>query len=95
MQEKISLAAACPLICAEPGCLVGISTQNIVGDKGHCLACKRNTCNKCRMVWHEDEECVADEERTLIMGMAKKEGWQSCFRCENLVELNTGCYHMM
>ncbi len=95
MQEKISLAAACPLICAEPGCLVGISTQNIVGDKGHCLACKRNTCNKCRMGWHEDEECVADEERALIMGMAKKEGWQSCFRCGNLVELNTGCYHMM
>lgn len=93
-QEQASLAAACPLVCAEPGCLVGISAQNIVDNKGHCLACKRFTCSKCRMGWHEDKECLIDEEQELVMALAKKEGWQSCFHCGNLVELNFGCYHM-
>ena len=94
-KEQAKTAAACPLLCAEPGCLVGIRSEDVVDDKGHCPACKRYTCKRCRMRWHEDLECAVDEEQELVMEMAKKEGWQSCYHCGNLVELDFGCYHMM
>lgn len=43
---------------------------------------------------HKDEPCPEDAELKDVMNLAKKEGWQICYQCNNMVELNFGCNHM-
>ena len=79
-----------PAHCSVPK----LAVDNIVGSKGRCSACNRYTCAKCRKSWHDHTDCAVGEERAQVIEIAKKEGWQSCYRCGNLVEPNFGCYHM-
>ena len=81
---------SCSLVCAKSGCRVVISPENIVNGLGHCLACNNHTCTRCRMQAHKDEPCPSED----IMKLAKEEGWQMCYRCHNMIELNFGCNHM-
>ena len=50
--------------------------------------CNRNTYKACREAWHGDRPCSIDPEREAILLLAQKKGWQSCYMCNNLVELN-------
>jgi hypothetical protein len=93
-EKQRQIFSNCSLLCARRGCCVEIPENNITGNKGHCLACTGNTCKACRKVWHGDRPCSIDPEREAILQLAKKEGWQSCYRCKNMVELNLGCFHM-
>lgn len=86
--------ARCALYCAEQGCAVAIEQANIADNKGHCVACNRDTCKLCRLAWHGIEKCPTNEEREKTMALSKSEGWQSCYKCSNMVELNMGCYHI-
>ena len=83
--------ASCSLICAKSGCCVVIPPEKIVDGLGHCLACNNLTCRKCRMQAHKDEPCPKDAELWDVMNLAKKEEWQICYRCNNMIELNFGC----
>jgi len=38
--------------------------------------------------------CKVDEDRQAILAAAKEKGWQACYNCGNMVDLNTGCHHM-
>lgn len=93
-EKQRQIFSSCSLLCARRGCCVEIPENSITGKKGHCLACKGNTCKACRKDWHEDRPCSFDPDREAILQLAKKEGWQSCYRCNNMVELNLGCFHM-
>lgn len=86
--------ARCALYCAEQGCAVTIGQASIADNKGHCAACNRDTCNLCRLAWHGIDKCPTNEEREKIMALSKSEGWQTCYKCRNMVELNIGCYHI-
>ena len=94
-QKKHSeIVASCSLVCAKSGCRVIIPPEKIVDGLGHCSACNNHTCRKCRMQAHKDKPCVEDAELRDVMNLAKKEGWQICYRCNNMIELNFGCNHM-
>ena len=94
-QEKhLEIVASCSLVCAESGCRVVISPENIVEGLGHCLACNNYTCNRCRLQAHKKEPCPKDAELRDLMELAKKQGWQICYRCNNMIELNVGCNRM-
>ena len=90
-QKKHSeIVESCSLVCAKSGCCVVIPPDKIVDGLGHCLACNNYTCRSCRMQAHKGEPCPDDD----VMNLAKKEGWQRCYRCNNMIELNFGCNHM-
>jgi len=93
-EKQRQIFSNCSLLCARRGCCVEILENKITGMKGHCLACNGNTCKACRKAWHGDKPCSIDPEREAILQLAKKKGWQSCYRCNNMVELNLGCFHM-
>ena len=89
-KKQLEIVESCTLVCAKSGCRVVISPENIVEDLGHCLACNNHICTMCRMQAHKDEPCPNED----VMNLAKKEGWQRCYRCNNMIELNFGCNHM-
>lgn len=63
-----------------------------------CSSCQTTTCRSCKRSAH-DGDCVVDAEARAgdeaAVALADKEGWQSCPKCEEVVERNLGCYHMM
>lgn len=93
-RKHAEILAACSLICAQPGCCVVIPPEKTVEGLGHCLACNNYTCTRCRLQVHKDKPCPTDVEQEDLMKLAKEQGWQACYRCNNMVELNFGCNHM-
>lgn len=59
-----------------------------------CPACSEWTCTSCKGVAHEGEDCPEDSSSKEILQLARERGWQRCFNCHRMVELNTGCNHI-
>ena len=94
-QKKHSeIVESSSLVCSKSGCRVIIPPEKIVDGLGHCLACNNLTCRTCRIQAHKDEPCPKDAELKDFINLAKKEGWQICYRCNNMIELNYGCNHL-
>lgn len=93
-EKHAEIIAACSLVCAQPGCCVVIPPEKIVEDLGHCLACNYYTCTRCRQREHKDKACATNAEQEELLKLAKEKGWQACYRCRNMIELNFGCNHM-
>lgn len=61
---------------------------------GKCNRCRTKVCCTCNGKWHTSRECPKDEATQRFAEIAKEEGWQRCFNCSAMVELNEGCNHM-
>lgn len=98
-QAEIKNATA--LYCGIQGCGVRIEKKRIDGVRATCVACWRDTCTKCRGQFPRNingknlsHVCTKDKAREEVLALAKKEGWQTCYQCGNMVALNFGCNHM-
>ena len=98
-QAEIRNATA--LYCGVQGCGVKIEDDRIQGVRATCVACSRDTCTLCRGEFPEKANgrnvghaCKKDKARDQVLAIAKEEGWQTCYHCGNLIELNFGCHHM-
>ena len=98
-QDEIKNATA--LYCGVQRCGVRIKNDKIKGDRATCVACRRDTCTLCRGEFPErvngenvGHACKKDKAREQVLALAKREGWQTCYQCGNVVALNTGCHHM-
>lgn len=79
--------------CHSPECSTFIPPPFIHDEIATCIRCERRTCVSCKNAWHTDE--CPDDARTLeILEIAGENGWQRCFSCRSMVELNTGCNHI-
>ena len=72
---------------------VFIPPNQIDGEKAACQTCQRLTCRVCKAEAH-DVDCPKDENYVALMETAAAAGFQKCYQCKRLVELNLGCYHM-
>ena len=79
--------------CARQTCSAFIASANINGKIATCSQCREITCASCKGTSHEGE-CPPDEATQQVLNLANREGWQRCYRCHTLVELNIGCHHM-
>lgn len=59
-----------------------------------CGSCSKKVCCACNGKWHEEKDCPRDEATNEILEQAKENGWQRCYRCQEMVELKEGCNHM-
>ena len=98
-QAEIKNATA--LYCGVQSCGVKIKEDRIKGVRATCVACRRDTCTLCRGEFPKRVDgrnvghaCKKDKAREQVLALAKREGWQTCYQCGNLVALNTGCHHM-
>ncbi|KAK6341594.1 hypothetical protein TWF696_008665 [Orbilia brochopaga] len=61
---------------------------------GTCPRCKLKVCALCGLKEHGTEECPKDEFLNQVRELGKELGWQRCYSCRAMVELERGCNHM-
>ncbi|KEQ64243.1 uncharacterized protein M437DRAFT_14194, partial [Aureobasidium melanogenum CBS 110374] len=86
------------LYCPAKGCGQWIKPANmhkLHGRKyGRCPRCKTKVCTLCNNKLHTTGECPKDPDTKRLVDLAKEKGWQRCYNCRAMVELNEGCNHM-
>ncbi|KAF4843091.1 putative E3 ubiquitin-protein ligase ARI4 [Colletotrichum siamense] len=61
---------------------------------GSCRVCGTDVCCSCKGKWHSSRDCPDDEDTTRFLEQAKEAGWQRCYKCNHMIELEEGCNHM-
>ena len=57
-----------------------------------CTHCQYQMCLYCRGGKHKDSErCSQDKNLQATLAEADLEGWRSCYKCSQMIELNHGC----
>lgn len=80
--------------CHRPACSFFIGEDNITGGVAACPVCLEYTCAACKGAGHSDQDCPNDKALQAVLDLTREHGWQRCFSCGRIVELETGCNHM-
>ncbi|KAF5535507.1 IBR finger domain-containing protein [Fusarium mexicanum] len=91
--KKLEFETSNRTYCSEPSCSTFVPPAFISGDGATCPKCSRVTCIHCKGLHHIDV-CPSDTAAQQVLQLADENGWQQCFKCRRLVELNYGCYHI-
>jgi hypothetical protein len=78
--------------CVE--CSRFISKEYIQNDNARCPDCDTETCTMCKQLQHTGQDCPQDMALQDLLEMADEQGWQRCYDCKRIVELDHGCFHM-
>ena len=79
--------------CVWPTCSTFIPEECISRDKATCPACQQQTCATCKTASHEGD-CPNDTALQSLLTTAAAKGWQRCYACRRIVELDLGCDHI-
>ncbi|KAK0650154.1 hypothetical protein DIS24_g7131 [Lasiodiplodia hormozganensis] len=79
--------------CHVQSCSAWIPPQSIADEVGVCPRCRLRTCTICKGSMHVGD-CPWDEATQQLLQTADGSGWQRCYNCRRVVELNTGCNHI-
>lgn len=80
--------------CHQPTCSTFVPVEFIKNDVATCPQCYYRTCIMCKGAEHRGDECGQDTATQIILHLAAENGWQRCFSCRRVVELEHGCNHM-
>ncbi|RVD81891.1 uncharacterized protein DFL_009738 [Arthrobotrys flagrans] len=75
------------------GCKKDLLQGSIKDNSAYCIGCAKFTCIHCGKGLH-DGICPEDKDMAMLLETAKNEGWSKCGKCNHLVELTMGCFHM-
>jgi hypothetical protein len=67
-----------------------------------CVKCRGSFCMSCKVPWHDGMTCCdykkkyphALPEDARLHNLAKQQLWRQCVKCNHMIELAAGCYHM-
>ncbi|KAK6144469.1 hypothetical protein DH2020_021289 [Rehmannia glutinosa] len=67
-----------------------------------CVKCNGRFCIDCKVPWHNNLTCVdykslnpyPQPEEAKLKNLAATNLWRQCVRCNHMIELAAGCYHM-
>ncbi|KAJ3502013.1 hypothetical protein NM208_g16816 [Fusarium decemcellulare] len=91
--KKIEFDTPNRTYCNEPSCSTFVPPTFITGDAALCPKCTRKTCIHCKGQYHTGI-CPSDSASQQVLQLATENGWQSCYHCHRIVELDIGCNHM-
>ena len=94
---EYSIPVGSRFYCARPECSKWIDTTRVKSQNGAlvCPYCRFGMCTTCRGPEHQaGQDCPQDFGLDATLQRAEKEGWQRCYSCKAMVELNTGCRHI-
>ena len=68
-----------------------------------CVRCGGSLCIRCKVPWHERMSCReyqwlyphGGREDAELQKLAKQRLWRQCERCKHMIELSTGCPHVI
>ena len=93
-EKSIEFETSDRTYCSQPACSSFIAADDITGEQATCKKCGTQTCTICKNNAHEDD-CPEDIATQQVLQAAGEYGWQRCYNCRRLVELDFGCNHMM
>lgn len=79
--------------CHKRACSTYIPGGLVEDDVGSCPRCFAQTCVMCKGVAHKGD-CPKDFSTQELLRIAAQNGWQRCYSCHRVVELEYGCNHM-
>lgn len=94
---EYAVAVANRYYCPSPECAKWIDVRRAHGSDGslECPHCRIAVCTMCRGVAHgKNQDCPHDFGLDATLKQAERAGWQRCYNCRAVVELNTGCRHI-
>ncbi|KAG6105452.1 hypothetical protein E4U31_001407 [Claviceps sp. LM219 group G6] len=80
--------------CHVPNCSAFIPSAFVRDDVATCVKCRSRTCTMCKGQMHTQRDCPADAATAEVLQIATESGWQRCYSCRTLVDLDTGCNHI-
>lgn len=92
--KSLELETSNRTYCHQPTCSRFLPPAAISGEVGRCIRCHRETCVICKGPAHSERECPEDTATQALLDTAAEHGWQRCYQCHRIVELNFGCYHI-
>lgn len=93
-KKSIEFETSDRTFCSQPACSSFITADNITGEQATCNECGTQTCTICKSNAH-DGDCPQDIATQQVLQMAREQGWQRCYNCRRLVEIDFGCSHMV
>lgn len=91
-QKKTEFDTPDRTYCSNPLCSTFIGIENITNEQASCPNCSIATCTICKASHTGD--CPEDVALQQALNAAEEHGWQRCFNCRRLVELEIGCNHI-
>ncbi|KAK2745110.1 hypothetical protein FQN57_004017 [Myotisia sp. PD_48] len=79
--------------CVSARCSALILPEHIDGNQATCIKCGTITCTLCKGEAHASD-CPKDTHMEQLHELAAEKGWQKCFWCRRLIELEAGCFHV-
>ncbi|EFZ02206.2 ibr finger domain containing protein [Metarhizium robertsii ARSEF 23] len=79
--------------CHRATCSTFIPTPFIRGEIATCVKCQSKTCTICKGSSH-DGDCPEDVATMDLLNVAAQKGWQRCYSCRRMVDLEVGCNHI-
>ncbi|KAF3491330.1 IBR domain-containing protein [Arthroderma uncinatum] len=93
-EKKLEFETKDKTYCSSPSCSKFMRPENIEGECASCPHCNTTTCTVCKSAAHDGEDCPKDTVLAEVLNLATENGWQRCYSCKRVIELDTGCYHM-
>ncbi|CAD6500646.1 BgTH12-06355 [Blumeria graminis f. sp. triticale] len=92
-EKKIEIETPDRTYCSNQLCSAFIRMEFIAEEKAECKKCGTTTCIICKGASHIGD-CPSDKSLNLLLELAEERGWQRCYNCRRVVELEIGCNHM-
>jgi hypothetical protein len=92
-QKKVEFDTSDRTYCSNPLCSAFIRLEDITNERATCPNCSAVTCAMCKAPSHGGD-CPADIALQQVLQTADENGWQRCYSCRRLVELDIGCNHI-
>lgn len=93
LKKKIEFETTNRTYCSSPTCAAFVLPQHISNDNATCQECGTATCTMCKTAAHGGD-CPNDEPLQTLLAVAADRGWQRCYSCARVVELELGCNHI-
>ena len=93
-EKKVEFGTPNRTYCCRQTCSTFISGDNISEDTAICPVCLTETCVVCKAEAHSGRDCPNDTALQQVVELAEEHGWQRCYACRRMVELDVGCNHM-
>ncbi|XP_050213188.1 E3 ubiquitin-protein ligase RSL1-like [Mercurialis annua] len=105
--KEASIPVSEKIYCPYPKCSVLMSRSEVSDGSERssarkCLKCHGLFCIDCKVPWHSNMTCIdykilnpnPPAEELKLKSLATRNLWRQCVKCNHMIELAEGCYHM-
>ncbi|XP_059275736.1 E3 ubiquitin-protein ligase RSL1-like [Lycium ferocissimum] len=104
--KEITIPITEKIYCPNPKCSTLMSKADVQisaqGGARTCTKCHLSFCINCRVPWHQNMTCFDYRranpylcvEDVKLKSLATQSLWRQCVKCNHMVSLGEGCYHI-